>query len=306
MGSASAPRCVLLAALTAACLLLPACGPRTPKAHYERGMKRMAAKDYRGAWIDFLNAVKGDADFRDAHYQLGIAAITLKQAPAAYRAWATAEKLDDGNQPYSIDLRLRLGLLLLENRNYEEVQQKANWILSRDPQNAQARELLAFVRRMIALRQEHPVLRRRRFFQGRRLHGSEVKDIAWFNPDGKEMSEEEWNQGFVRSLGMRLAGDAIDETDVRGQTIMGDTLLVLLNAHHEPLPFTLPAHKRGVRWERLLDTARPAQGERTSPLKGGARYDLGARSLAVLRLRRPPGREPRQGPQASPNGPAAA
>ena len=174
-----------------------------------------------------------------------------------------------------------------------------NWKLDRAD-----RELLVFVRRMIALRQEHPVLRRRRFFHGRRLHGSEVKDIAWFNPDGKEMTDEEWNQGLVRSLGVRLAGDAIEETDTRGQAVVGATLLLLLNAHHEPLPFTLPAHKRGVRWERLLDTARPAQGGRTSPLKGGARYELGARSLAVLRLYQPPGRGPRR-PQDLRNGPTA-
>src|SRR6185295_1682576 len=74
-----------------------------------------------------------------------------------------------------------------------------NWKLDRP-----ARELLAFVRQLFTLRQQHPVLRRRRFFQGRRIRGSEVKDIAWFNPDGKEMTDEEWNQGFVRTLGMRL------------------------------------------------------------------------------------------------------
>ncbi len=157
MGSASTLRWVVLAALAAAFLLLPACGPRTPQAHYERGLKRMAAKDYRGAWIDFLNAVNGNANYGDAYYQLGLAAMALKQAPAAYRALATAEKLDDGKQPYSIDLRLRLGLILLENRNYEEVQQKANWILSRDPQNAQARELLAFA--LVALAKPEDVAR---------------------------------------------------------------------------------------------------------------------------------------------------
>lgn len=160
-----------------------------------------------------------------------------------------------------------------------------NWKLDRP-----ARELLAFVRQVIKLRQEQPVLRRRRFFQGRRIRGSEVKDIAWFNPNGKEMTDEEWNQGFVRSLGMRLAGDAIDETDSRGQPIVGDTLLVLLNAHHEPMSFALPAHKRGVRWELLLDTAHTPDRANNSPLKGGTPYELGARAMAVLRLRTAPSR----------------
>ncbi|WP_447973093.1 glycogen debranching protein GlgX [Nitrospira sp. Kam-Ns4a] len=148
------------------------------------------------------------------------------------------------------------------------------------------RDLLAFVRRVIALRQQHPVLRRRRFFQGRLIRGSEVKDVAWFNPDGKEMTDDEWSQGYVRCLGMRLAGDAIEEPDAKGRPIMEDTLLVLLNAHHEPLPFTLPAHRRGVRWEPLLDTASPDHGKRVTVFKGGERYELEGRSLALLRLRR--------------------
>ena len=142
------------------------------------------------------------------------------------------------------------------------------------------------------MRDLDPVLRRRRFFYGRRIRGSEVKDIAWFNPDGKEMTDEQWNQGFVRSLGMRLAGDAISETDSQGQPIAGETLLVLLNAHHEPLPFALPAHRRGVRWELLLDTARWDEREqgKSPAFKGGARYELGARSIAVLQLRKAPSR----------------
>ncbi|MGQ0810081.1 MAG: glycogen debranching protein, partial [Nitrospiraceae bacterium] len=147
-----------------------------------------------------------------------------------------------------------------------------------------AQRLLEFTRRIIAIRQKHPVFRRRRFFQGRRIHGSEVKDIAWFRPDSREMTEEEWTNSFVRCFGMRLAGDAIEETDYRGQPIVDDTFLILLNAHHEALPFLLPAHKRGVRWELLLDTSAPNNGKAVGVLKGGESYDLEARSLAVLRL----------------------
>lgn len=155
-----------------------------------------------------------------------------------------------------------------------------DWKLERS-----AKELMAFVERLIALRREHPVLRRRRFFQGRRIRGSEVKDIAWFRPDGKEMTDEDWNKGFVKSLGIRLAGDAIEETDEKGRPIVDDTLLILLNAHSEPLSFTLPAHKRGVRWEPLLNTAEPHRPKRITLFKGGEYYELEARCLAVLRLR---------------------
>ncbi|MGH7256114.1 MAG: glycogen debranching protein GlgX, partial [Nitrospirales bacterium] len=145
--------------------------------------------------------------------------------------------------------------------------------------------LLAFAKEAIALRQRHPVFRRRNFFQGRKIRGAEVKDISWVRPDGKEMSDEDWSKGYVRSLGMRLAGDAIEETDAMGHPIVDDTFLVLLNAHHGPISFTLPAHKRGVRWQPVLDTAEPeALKKRVTTLKGGESYDLEARSLAVLRL----------------------
>jgi isoamylase len=147
------------------------------------------------------------------------------------------------------------------------------------------RNLLEFVKRLIAFRKEHPVLRRRRFFQGRHIRGSEVKDISWFKPDGKEMTDEDWNAGFTKSLVLRLAGDAIAETDEKGRQIVDDTLLILLNGHHAPLPFTLPAHKRGVRWQPILDTSITAGKEKpVAILKGGEQYELEARSIAVLRL----------------------
>jgi isoamylase len=147
------------------------------------------------------------------------------------------------------------------------------------------RHLLAFTQNLIAFRKQHPVLRRRRFFQGRHLRGSEVKDISWFKPDGKEMTDEDWNAGYTKSLAFRLAGDAIAETDQKGRAIVDDTLLILLNAHHEPLAFTMPAHKRGVRWETILDTSLAADSEKPATLlKGGEQYELEARTIAVLRL----------------------
>ena len=98
------------------------------------------------------------------------------------------------------------------------------------------------------------MLHRRKFFQGRRIRGSEVKDLAWFRPDGKEMTDEDWNNGFARCLGLRLAGEALDEVDDRGHPVVDDTLLILLNAHYETLPFILPAYRPGVRWQLLMDT----------------------------------------------------
>ncbi len=99
------------------------------------------------------------------------------------------------------------------------------------------------------------------------------------------MTDEDWNAGYARSLALRLAGDAIAEKDEKGRPIIDDTLLILLNAHHTPLAFTLPAHKRGIRWRPLLDTA--VTGETAKPvsiLKGGVQYEMEARSIAVLQL----------------------
>jgi glycogen operon protein len=154
-----------------------------------------------------------------------------------------------------------------------------DWNLSQEQQ-----ELLQFVRNVIQLRKTHPVLRRHKFFQGRYIRGSEIKDIAWFSPDGHEMTDEEWNAESVRYLGVRLAGDAIDDVDELGQRITGDTLLILLNAHHEAVPFVLPAHKKGTRWERILDTTDGAASRSKRLAKGGRTYHLQEHSLAVFRL----------------------
>jgi glycogen operon protein len=147
------------------------------------------------------------------------------------------------------------------------------------------RHLLDFVRQLITLRRDHAVFRRRQFFFGRHLRGSEVKDLSWFRPDGKEMTEESWQDPLTRCLGLRLAGDAIPEVDPQGNRITDDTFLLLLNAHHESISFLLPAHRPRVRWEIVLDTRTP-EGRRVPRLiKGGEAYDLAARCLALLRLR---------------------
>ena len=150
------------------------------------------------------------------------------------------------------------------------------------PLDEDGRKFLEFVRRVIALRRQQPVFQRRNFFQGRRIRGAGIKDISWLTPSGHEMNDEAWNAGFVRCLGVRLAGRLIGELDEKGGKIVGDTLLILLNAHHEAIPFTLPVHQEGHHWERLLDTASP-DGE-TGPLEEERPYDLQGRSLAVFRM----------------------
>jgi isoamylase len=144
------------------------------------------------------------------------------------------------------------------------------------------KQLLAFTRLVIRLFHEQPVLRRRKFFQGRKIRGSEVADLTWYRTDG-EMNDEDWNDPLRACLGLRLAGDAIDEVDRRGNPIKGDTLLLLLNAHHEPHDFLLPAHREGVEWELLLDTCNAlGRPECSARFKGGEAYPMESRSLALL------------------------
>jgi len=144
------------------------------------------------------------------------------------------------------------------------------------------REFLEFARRIIRIWKDHPVLRRRKFFQGRRIRGAEVIDIAWLGPSGAEMTDEMWNSPEVRGLGVRLNGDAIQEVNERGDPIIGDTLLVILNAGDQPLSFVLPTSTPTERWDTLVDTADPWQQARR--LRAGDRYDLPGRAVAVLKL----------------------
>ena len=112
-----------------------------------------------------------------------------------------------------------------------------DWSLDR-----RERQLLAFTRSLVALFKRHPVLRRRRFFQGRQIRGSRVKDLTWFGPDGSETTDEQWAAPGVRILAVQYAGDAIDERGPHGERISDDTFLVILNADERPVAFTLPNH----------------------------------------------------------------
>ena len=135
-------------------------------------------------------------------------------------------------------------------------------------------------------RRTHPVFRRRHFFQGRPLHGSEAKDIVWLKPDGSEMTAEEWNQDFARCLGVYLAGSALTEVDARGQRVVDDDFVVLFNAHHDPVPFRLPAktlapHGDG-QWQAIVDTARDDGLAPDGVFEAESTYPLEGRSLVLL------------------------
>jgi glycogen operon protein len=153
-----------------------------------------------------------------------------------------------------------------------------DWDLSRSQ-----RQLFAFTRGLIGLFRQHPVLRRSQFFQGRQIRGSRVKDLTWFSPDGSEMTDDEWGTAGVRTVGLQLAGDAIDETDERNRPVIDDTFLLLLNAADAPVSFVLPNHGSARRWEVMLDTVQPTFGGAHGEHAGGATIEVADRAVILLR-----------------------
>lgn len=157
-----------------------------------------------------------------------------------------------------------------------------NWDLS-----AEQREFLEFVRSVVTIWRDQPVFQRRNFFHGRSIRRGGERDISWLDPSGNEMTDEAWSAGFARCLGVRLEGEMIGEVDERGEPIVGDSLLLLLNAHHEAIPFTVPAPAAGTRWETLVDTAHASRPS-PAPHDDEQPYPLESRSMAVLIARKMP------------------
>ncbi len=145
-------------------------------------------------------------------------------------------------------------------------------------------ELLEFVKSLVALRRQHPVFRRPHFFRAQPIRGTAVKDIVWLNPEGREQRDEDWHFAEARTLGFLLGGDAGELFySVGGKQELDDGFIVLMNAFHEPVPFTLPPDEMGRRWELLLDTADGKEpGQR---YEAGSQYPLEPRSLVILTRR---------------------
>jgi len=155
-----------------------------------------------------------------------------------------------------------------------------DWALAEDNT-----ELLHFTRDIIALRKENPVFRRRRFFEGNPHHldETELGEIAWFTPSAEHMSGADWSAGYSRSVAVFLNGEAIVEPDDRGERVIGDSFLLLFNAHHEDIDFVLPDGDYGGLWSLALDTAMPELDPEVITIQAGKSVTVTARSIIVMR-----------------------
>ena len=149
--------------------------------------------------------------------------------------------------------------------------------------------LLYFTRQLIALRAAHPVFRRRDFFQGRPLMGSDVHDIVWLQPDGSEMSALTWRQDHARALAVFLSGEGLNEVDGRGRAVRDDSFVLLFNAASHEVVFELPAQLPLGPGELLVDTSRAGDELPALPFDPAQPFTLAARSLALLRFARSAG-----------------
>jgi len=148
------------------------------------------------------------------------------------------------------------------------------------------KDLLGYVRSLIALRQDHPVFLRRKWFQGRSIRGSNLSDIGWFKPDGHEMSDADWQVGFAKALGVYLNGRGIPSIDQWGQKIVDDDFFLFFNAGHDPITFVLPKAIDGAEWRLLIDTAGESFPDAPLTFQAGDPIPLDARSTKVLWLPR--------------------
>jgi glycogen operon protein len=141
---------------------------------------------------------------------------------------------------------------------------------------------LDFTRGLIRLRDQHPSLGRPRFFQGEKVRGSSVEDLAWFRPDGEPMSDEDWEAGWNKSISMRLGGKALVEVDADGNRLVDDDLFLLLNGHYEPVSFCIPPQGKD-QWTVILDTATGEIEPQGRTVTAGENFEVPERSLLLLK-----------------------
>jgi isoamylase len=143
-------------------------------------------------------------------------------------------------------------------------------------------DLINFCRELIYFRKQHPVFRRRKWFQGRAIHGEGITDISWHNPDGTDMTQEQWDAGYIKSIGVFLNGDKIPSPGSQGERISDNDFLMFFNAHYEVIEFALPEHFREYQWSVVIDTKEPRFIKEDQVFTGDQIIPVAARSMMVL------------------------
>jgi isoamylase len=144
-------------------------------------------------------------------------------------------------------------------------------------------DLLNFTRELIYFRRQHPVFRRRKWFQGQAIHGSGVIDIAWYNPDGGEMTDEQWEIGYAKSIAVFLNGTQIPSPGPQGQRISDDSFLMFFNAHYDVIEFTLPLEFQSYEWSLEIDTKEARFLTEPQLFTGTQAVPVIGRSIVVMR-----------------------
>ncbi len=152
--------------------------------------------------------------------------------------------------------------------------------------DAEQRELMEYVRRLITLRKSHPVFKRQHFLKGRYVRGTGLKDVVWLRPDGKEMQERDWQDGDAQALGLFMGGEVLAELDEKGRPLRDSNFLILLNASHLAINFVLPVYKQHTRWKTLIDTFEQVKEDDDEEphlrYAGSGVYQLQPRTLVLL------------------------
>jgi isoamylase len=149
--------------------------------------------------------------------------------------------------------------------------------------NDKKRALLEYTKRLIQIRRAHPILRRSKFFQGRPVLGSGIKDIMWLRPDGQEMTDEDWKSSRVHCISVFLAGMASEEVDEKGKPPADDDLLLLLNPDNKEVDFTGPVLEQAAQWEVILDTGTSEVTPPKRVLRGGEKLKVSGHSTLLLK-----------------------
>src|SRR5581483_3647370 len=140
-----------------------------------------------------------------------------------------------------------------------------------------------FARALVAFRAAHPIFRRRAFFTGGSPHGSGLPDIWWFRPDGRKMTQSDWGRGEAKTIGVFLNGEELPKHSARGEDVRDDSFMLLFNGHFEPITFSLPTRRFGLRWTVDLSTADGRFGDGGTVVAAREPIEVEPRSIIVLR-----------------------